>query len=127
MGGFYLFKSGEPQHPLSRQDVVELVRTGDLVPPTEDEIRGWSQGDGLSKTLAIAQTLWFVVQCVARRIEGLPITQLELMTLAYTTITIAMLRCVVAQAAERRRLCPRRCDVVARNRTNTRISVVLAS
>ncbi|KAI0062741.1 hypothetical protein BV25DRAFT_1855527 [Artomyces pyxidatus] len=90
MGGFHYYINGEPKHPLSRQDVVKLVEAGELVPPTEDEIRGWSQGDALSKTLAVVQTLWFVVQCIARRAEDLPITQLEIMTLAYTTITVAM-------------------------------------
>ncbi|KAI0062757.1 hypothetical protein BV25DRAFT_1915884 [Artomyces pyxidatus] len=90
MGGFHYYENGVPKHPLSRWDVAELVRTGDLVPPTEGEIRGWSQGDALSKTLAVVQTLWFVVQCIARAIEGLPITQIEIMTLAYTTITVAM-------------------------------------
>ncbi|KAI0059772.1 hypothetical protein BV25DRAFT_1828494 [Artomyces pyxidatus] len=90
MGGFHYYKNGKPQHPLSRKDVVDLVKSGDLVPPTEDEIRGWSQGDALSKALAVVQTLWFIVQAIARRVEGLPITQLEVMTLAYTTITVVM-------------------------------------
>ncbi|KAI0062774.1 hypothetical protein BV25DRAFT_1915898 [Artomyces pyxidatus] len=90
MGGFHCYDDGEPKHPLSRDDVVQLVKTGDLVPPTEDELVVWSQGDALSKALAVVQTLWFVVQCIARRAEGLPITQLEIMTLAYTTITVAM-------------------------------------
>ncbi|KAI0057728.1 hypothetical protein BV25DRAFT_1919912 [Artomyces pyxidatus] len=90
MGGFHYYMNGEPIHPLSRWDVVELVKTGDLVPPTEDEIRVFGQGDVLSKGLAVVQTLWFVVQCISRRVEGLPITQLEVMTLAYTTITVAM-------------------------------------
>ncbi|KAI0062755.1 hypothetical protein BV25DRAFT_1915883 [Artomyces pyxidatus] len=90
MGGYHLYNNGKPRHPLPRTDVVKLVSTGDLVPPTEDEVRGWSQGDALSKTLAVIQTLWFVVQCIARHTEGLPITQLEIMTLAYTTITVAM-------------------------------------
>ncbi|KAI0062815.1 hypothetical protein BV25DRAFT_1991351 [Artomyces pyxidatus] len=90
MGGFHCYKNGEPNHPLSPTDVIELVKTGNLVPPTDDEIRGWSQGDALSKILAVVQTLWFVIQCIARRAEGLPITQLEVMTLAYTTVTVTM-------------------------------------
>ncbi|KAI0054197.1 hypothetical protein BV25DRAFT_1762989, partial [Artomyces pyxidatus] len=32
MGGFHYYDNGEPQHPLSRWDVVKLVRTGALVP-----------------------------------------------------------------------------------------------
>ncbi|KAI0059825.1 hypothetical protein BV25DRAFT_1026523 [Artomyces pyxidatus] len=90
MGGFHYYKNGEPLHPLSREDIVNLVRRGDFYPPAEEEIRGWSQGDALSKALAVVQTLWFVVQVIARRVEGLPVTQLEIMTLAYTTITVAM-------------------------------------
>ncbi|KAI0059877.1 hypothetical protein BV25DRAFT_1918235 [Artomyces pyxidatus] len=90
MGGFHYYKDGEPQHPLSRDDVVELVMSGDLVPPTNEEIRNWSQSDVLSKGLAITQTLWFVTQAIARHIEGLAISQLELVTLAYTTITVGM-------------------------------------
>ncbi|KAI0059874.1 hypothetical protein BV25DRAFT_1035204 [Artomyces pyxidatus] len=90
MGGFHYYIDGEPQHPLSRWEVPELVRRGDLVPPTDEELRNWSQSDVLSKTIAIVQTLWFIIQTIARRIEGLPVTQLEIMTLAYTTITIAM-------------------------------------
>ncbi|KAI0059851.1 hypothetical protein BV25DRAFT_1918218 [Artomyces pyxidatus] len=90
MGGFHYYVAGEPQHPLSRFDVVELVKSGDLIPPTDEEIRNWSQSDVLSKTLAVVQTLWFIVQAIARGIEGLSITQLEIMTLAYTTITVAM-------------------------------------
>ncbi|KAI0059827.1 hypothetical protein BV25DRAFT_1918206 [Artomyces pyxidatus] len=90
MGGFHFYVAGEPQHPLSAWDVVRLVENGELVLPTDEEIRNWSQSDVLSKALAVVQTLWFVVQAIARRIEGLPITQLEIMTLAYTTITVAM-------------------------------------
>ncbi|KAI0059769.1 hypothetical protein BV25DRAFT_1918167 [Artomyces pyxidatus] len=90
MGGFHYYQDGKPQHPLSREEVVNLVRNGDLAPPTDEEIRGWSQGDALSKALSVVQTLWFIVQAIARRVEGLPLTQLEVMTLAYTTITVAM-------------------------------------
>ncbi|KAI0059815.1 hypothetical protein BV25DRAFT_1993318 [Artomyces pyxidatus] len=90
MGGFHYYKDGRPQHPLSPGDVVELVKSGDLAPPTDEEIGNLSQSDVLSKAIAILQTLWFVVQAIARGVEGLPITQLEIMTLAYTTITVAM-------------------------------------
>ncbi|KAI0062744.1 hypothetical protein BV25DRAFT_1769394, partial [Artomyces pyxidatus] len=90
MGGFHYYEGGNPKQPLSPTDVLELVKSGDLVPPTEDEIAMWSQADVLSKAISVVQTFWFVVQCIARRVEGLPISQLELMTIAYTTITIAM-------------------------------------
>ncbi|CCL99483.1 uncharacterized protein FIBRA_01501 [Fibroporia radiculosa] len=90
MGGFRFYKDGKPLYPLSPDDVLALVKKGSLIPPTKDEIKGWSKSDWLSKGIAILQTLWFVIQCIARRVEGLPITTLEVMTLAYTAFTVAM-------------------------------------
>ncbi|KAF7979535.1 hypothetical protein HWV62_42124 [Athelia sp. TMB] len=90
MGGYYFYSKKGPRHPLSPAAVVELVRRGHLVAPTSDELANQSKGDALSKGVAIVQTLWFVMQCIARRIEHLPVTSLEVMTLAYTVITVAM-------------------------------------
>lgn len=90
MGGFHYYNDKGPVHPLHPYNVVELVKRGHLVPPTGDEIEDKSKGDALSKGVALIQTLWFVMQCIARRVEGLPISNLEVMTLAYTVITVAM-------------------------------------
>ncbi|KAF7984846.1 hypothetical protein HWV62_10799 [Athelia sp. TMB] len=90
MGGYYFYSKKGPGRPLSPEDVVELVRRGHLVAPTTEELANQSKGDALSKGVAILQTLWFVMQCIARRIEHLPVTSLEVMTLAYTVITVAM-------------------------------------
>lgn len=90
MGGYYFYSQNGPRHPLTPQQVIELVRRGHLVAPTSDELENQSNGDALSKGVAILQTLWFVMQCIARRIEHLPVTSLEVMTLAYTVITVAM-------------------------------------
>ncbi|KAF7975167.1 hypothetical protein HWV62_10353 [Athelia sp. TMB] len=90
MGGYYFYNETGPRHPLSPKMVIELVERGLLVPPTREELANQSKGDALSKCVAIMQTLWFVMQCIARRIERLPITSLEVMTLAYTVITVAM-------------------------------------
>ncbi|KIJ63939.1 hypothetical protein HYDPIDRAFT_112418 [Hydnomerulius pinastri MD-312] len=90
MGGFHGCRDGKPVRPLGGDEVEELVKAGELIPPTETEIKGLGQADVLSKGFTIIQTLWFIIQCIARRVDGLPITQLEVMTLAYTTITIAM-------------------------------------
>ena len=90
MGGYYFYSKNGPRHPLSPKDVVELVRRGHLVAPTSDELANQSKGDALSKSVSILQALWFVMQCIARRIEHLPVTSLEVMTLAYTVMTVAM-------------------------------------
>ncbi|KAF7984856.1 hypothetical protein HWV62_10819 [Athelia sp. TMB] len=90
MGGYHFYNKARPGHPLSPPQAVELVKRGHLVAPTSDELANQSKGDALSKGVAILQTLWFVMQCIARRIERLPVTSLEVMTLAYTVITVAM-------------------------------------
>ncbi|KAF7984873.1 hypothetical protein HWV62_10853 [Athelia sp. TMB] len=90
MGGYYFYNKSGPRHPLSPKAVVELVRRGHLVAPTTEELANQSKGDALSKGVAVLQTLWFVMQCIARRIEHLPVTNLEVMTLAYTVMTVAM-------------------------------------
>lgn len=90
MGGFYFYNKNGPLYPLSPTNAVELVARGHLVPPTADEISDKSKGDSLSKSIAIIQTLWFVAQCIARRALGLPVTSLEVTTLAYTVMTVAI-------------------------------------
>lgn len=90
MGGFLFYDEDGPLYPLSPANVLELVARGHLVPPTEEEISDRSKGDWLTKGVAIGQTVWFVVQCIARRAEGLSVTLLEVMTIAYTVVTVAM-------------------------------------
>lgn len=102
MGGFHHYKDGKPQFPLQvtrvsfyysgreKYHIIALVVSRSLVPPTSDELGDKSKGDSLSKTIAVFQTLWFVIQCIARRADNLAITNLEIMTLAYTVITVAM-------------------------------------
>ncbi|KZP06529.1 hypothetical protein FIBSPDRAFT_804847, partial [Athelia psychrophila] len=103
MGGFYYYRNGKPMFPLQvcvvgqldhyedqSHHILKLVQSRSLVPPTSDELGDKSKSDALSKTIAVLQTLWFVAQCIARRIGNLAITNLEIMTLAYTVITVAM-------------------------------------
>ena len=45
-----------------------------------------SKGDALSKIIAILQTTWFIVQCIARGQQRLALTELELVTLALASL-----------------------------------------
>ena len=47
--------------------------------PTEAEIKDKGKNDWLAKSLVL-QTLWFAMQCIARAIEHLPVTHLEIVT-----------------------------------------------
>ena len=58
--------------------------------PTEDEIKDKGKSDWLAKSLVLLQTLWFVMQCIARAIEHLPITHLEIVTLAYAAMNFVI-------------------------------------
>ncbi len=52
--------------------------------------RGQKQGDALSKTVSILQISWFIMQCIARAIQHLPITLLEMTALAYAGLSMIM-------------------------------------
>ncbi|TFK24614.1 hypothetical protein FA15DRAFT_669338 [Coprinopsis marcescibilis] len=55
--------------------------------PTVPELADRSKGDPLTKTVVILQTFWFILQCLARKIQGLPTTEIEVITLAYAALT----------------------------------------
>ena len=88
MGGFKLYDENGPVRTLEPQELQSLARKGEIDFPriTEKEIRDRSKGDVLSKGLVVIQTSWFILQCIARRIERLPITKLELVTLAFAAL-----------------------------------------
>jgi hypothetical protein len=67
-----------------------MLKNSTISLPTEEEIQDKSKSDWLAKTIALLQTLWFVTQCIARSIENLPTTELEIVTLAYTAINVGM-------------------------------------
>lgn len=105
-GGFMLYKnkqklgvlSSEWRHlqpVLNRQDFLyggHLIHKQSIKfqLPTKAEIQEKSKGDTLSKAFVVWQTMWFIVQCVARRVHGLALTEFELVTLAF-----AALNCIV--------------------------------
>ncbi|KAF7972789.1 hypothetical protein HWV62_17068 [Athelia sp. TMB] len=89
-GFWYFDENDQPVSALTPDDVLDLVKQGTLIPPTLAELEDRGKADAISKTVAVVQTLWFIIQCAARRVERLPMTQLEIMTLAYTAIAMIM-------------------------------------
>src|SRR5260221_11997074 len=53
---------------------------------SEEDIKDRSKGDILSKLIAITQTTWFILQCIARGQQKLTLTELELVTLALASL-----------------------------------------
>ena len=89
MGGFHFFSERE-NYPLTWEDVGTLLKNKQITLPTRAEIQDRSKSDSLAKILVLIQTLWFVMQCIARRLERLPTTELEIVTLAYGAISFGM-------------------------------------
>lgn len=57
---------------------------------TEEEIEDKSKGDALSKGITLLQITWFIIQIIARQQQNLAITQLELTTVALSSLNVAM-------------------------------------
>ena len=90
MGGFHLFERSseetsnddrcisqehKPLHPLG---VTDLLRHSEsFIMPAEAELKDKGKSDWLAKSLVLLQTTWFVMQCIARAIEHLPVTHLN--------------------------------------------------
>ncbi|KAF7983190.1 hypothetical protein HWV62_23444 [Athelia sp. TMB] len=87
MGGFYLYTDGIPIRSLSEEDMALLIWRG-YTPPSAEDINDRSKGDWFSKGVAVLQTFWYVVQCIARRAQHLAITQLEVVTISYCAINL---------------------------------------
>ncbi|CAG7853299.1 SubName: Full=Uncharacterized protein {ECO:0000313/EMBL:CCA70984.1} [Serendipita indica DSM 11827] len=81
---------GEPLHPLDEFDVFRLLKDRKLRLPTSAELQDKCKSDGLAKFLVVVQTLWFIAQCIARKVSKLPLTELEVITLGYTLLTVSM-------------------------------------
>ena len=106
MGGFHLFERSsketgndnrgipqeddKPLHPLQASDLLRFDGYSEFFMPTEAEIKDKGKSDWLAKALVLLQTSWFVMQCIARAIEHLPVTHLEIVTLAYAAMNFVI-------------------------------------
>ncbi|KAF8641312.1 hypothetical protein AX16_010091 [Volvariella volvacea WC 439] len=71
----------DPQDKASWED-IKIPR----IP--EKEIQDHGKGDLLAKAIVVIQTTWFVVQCIARKAQGLALTEIELVTLAFAALNV---------------------------------------
>jgi hypothetical protein len=89
MGGFAIFEGDEVHHVVTAEELDDLLKN-DEIRITEKEIRHKGRGDALSKGLVLIQATWFILQCIARKVAHLPITELELVTLAFAALNFVM-------------------------------------
>ncbi|KAI9513409.1 hypothetical protein F5148DRAFT_971918 [Russula earlei] len=92
MGGFVEYEGNKPIRVLLPEQLesYSLSGNGNFPRMAKAEIEDKSKGDFISKTLVILQTGWFVTQCIARKAQGLPVTELELITVAFATLNFVM-------------------------------------
>jgi hypothetical protein len=107
MGGFQLFESSDQPSPdaseqndyfergvgrfiriLEFKDVLQHKLETVIPFTTEKEIKDRGKSDGISKFIVLLQTSWFIIQCIARGIKHLPLTELEIVTLAYAMMNL---------------------------------------
>jgi hypothetical protein len=110
MGGFQLYQPPPPDEKLLKQEKggverysinpgkfarilgmadVQQHKLETIVPcTTEGDLKDRGKSDGIAKAIVLLQTSWFVVQCIARGIQHLPLTELEIVTLAYAMMNL---------------------------------------
>ncbi|KAJ7366343.1 hypothetical protein DFH08DRAFT_1071871 [Mycena albidolilacea] len=89
MGGFV---SASGRHPIVTEEQLRLrpeylaaIRSIKL-----EDIEDKSKGDLLSKGVVLLQGLWFTAQCLTRLLQHLPLTELEVETLAFQFVNLAI-------------------------------------
>ncbi|KAG2152845.1 hypothetical protein DEU56DRAFT_977229 [Suillus clintonianus] len=89
MGGFILYVDGQPRATLTPDELLHFVLQGSVDMPVipKADIKDRSKGDIISKGIAILQLVWFICQLVARHVQNLPISLLEVDTLAVAVLT----------------------------------------
>ncbi|KAJ6573413.1 hypothetical protein DFH09DRAFT_1151777 [Mycena vulgaris] len=90
MGGFV--SRGKMGHPIIILKQLEgpfgAEYHADIRAVDTASIMDRSKGDALSKGVALMQSFWFIIQCFARLSQHLPLTEIEVVTLAFAVINI---------------------------------------
>jgi hypothetical protein len=89
MGGFMLYVDKEPVAALTPNELRKFIEEESVDMPfiTKEDIEDRSRADVLSKGIALLQLVWFILQLIARLVQRLPITLLEIDTLAVVILT----------------------------------------
>ncbi|KAF9542535.1 hypothetical protein CPC08DRAFT_650151 [Agrocybe pediades] len=92
MGGFVLYENGEETKVVNPEHLRKLLDEGRVEIPKvrKKDIEDRSKASDFGKALVVIQTSWFVVQCITRHVNHLPITKLELVTVALALLNGTM-------------------------------------
>jgi hypothetical protein len=86
MGGVQLLFRDSTAFPVNAYQLHWLVANGHIDYPNIEKkaISDKDKADIFARTLTLLQVLWFTIQCIARGIEQLSLTTLELLTLTFS-------------------------------------------
>jgi hypothetical protein len=94
MGGFIIstqeIDSERSYSTITAKGILALAREGQFVSIDESQISDRSKADILAKGLVCLQVLWMLIQCIARKSAGYPLTILELHTFVHVCCALAM-------------------------------------
>lgn len=78
---------------LTPRGIIALARQGQFVDISTQDITDKSKADFFTKSLVCVQVSWMVIQCIARKAAGYPLTLLEIHTMVHVVcaLTIYML------------------------------------
>ncbi|KAL8801265.1 MAG: hypothetical protein Q9182_004572 [Xanthomendoza sp. 2 TL-2023] len=99
MGGFRLLRTNEEKpveakhrsNVLNALQLAHMCRQGFLAPgrlPSKDEIKNKSKSNAFTKAIALIQICRLLISVIARGCQGLEISQLEIITLAFVGCTL---------------------------------------
>ncbi|KAI4114855.1 MAG: hypothetical protein LQ338_007945, partial [Usnochroma carphineum] len=102
MGGFMLYPRASKPFPVNNKHIQWLVVNQYLEFPQVQGIDIWdkSKADRLIKSLVCLQICWLIINVVARAIQKLAITTLELATVSIVFCTIATFFCWLHKPAD---------------------------
>jgi hypothetical protein len=88
----FCFVFGTASDAPTHHRLAELLEKQAIDVPTvtERDLQDRSKGDTISKGIVVLQTTWFVLQCVARADQRLPLSELEVLTLAFAVVNVAI-------------------------------------
>jgi hypothetical protein len=70
--------------------ILQLAKVGALPSPSVDSVVDKSKADTVAKMLVCIQAAWFMLQCIARLCQKLPLTLLEIHVLTHILCAFAM-------------------------------------
>jgi hypothetical protein len=92
-GGFAVDSSTfwrQSQLTFTPAGILKLAKSGKLPTPSVDSVIDKSKADTIAKMLVCIQAGWFVVQCIARLCQKLPLSLLEIHVLTHILCAFAM-------------------------------------